>query len=744
MICDEWNNRVKKTRGGEKMPIFLQQKQLRKELDEYYSSYDTGEDMLLQKIKQAMLEHKNESSYSRKSLIHEIICNEGKVKLFRNTPLFFEFSSGRKRHTWGGWDSHVGAYLRESTADVWLNPYATALAKDREEGFMHGWNNPVGLDHHCAGYDNLLALGLNGIIAKAEENLSLCTDLRQIEFYKSVIRSNRALVLLAQRFSQEAEQMAKKSSKPQEKEHYEKIARTAKHIPAYPPKTFYEARNLIVFYRECVGAVEGIGISTFGHLDRLLYSYYIDDVKHKRISRNEAKQLISDLLIYTEVRFETNRFLRETSTTIELGGCDQNGNIIYNELTQIILESVIETRSIGTKINCRISSAHSDEFLRNIAKVQLLGLPCIMMHNDDVLIPARVKCGQEIEDARLYLGCGCHEIVLANTEVCTRADTFINLPRILLSALHDNLQTATFEEVYSAFLSSAYSYCNRVAQLKNTYEKYWCKYDPLPLYSSSLTGSIDSGRDVTEGGVKYNTTSLSMFGIATLIDSLYAVKRLVFEERKITLADLIVVLDNNFTDNEDLRGYIINKLPKHGTNDAMLNEFSAKVLYDISNMAGQSNARGGQYLPAVYPHDVYRVLGYKTGATPDGRLKGTAISRGVSPSEFIEVRSPLDILHSLKYIDFTRFGESFITELTLPQMLYSKDSENILVGIIKAFLDAKGSSIQFNLIDKNQLIEAKRNPEQYKNIYVRVCGYSALFVNLSDRIKDEIISRAVR
>ncbi|MBQ7049513.1 MAG: hypothetical protein IJN87_02695, partial [Firmicutes bacterium] len=192
------------------------------------------------------------------------------------------------------------------------------------------------------------------------------------------------------------------------------------------------------------------------------------------------------------------------------------------------------------------------------------------------------------------------------------------------------------------------------------------------------------------------------------------------------------------------RHYIIRKIPKHGTNDAAVNIFSAKVLEDISNIAGQTNARGGTYLPAFYPHEIYRHLGQKLGATPDGRLAGFALSRGVSPSEFIETESPLNIIHSLRDIDFTRYADSFITEITLPQMENNEQNKQILTAIILAFLDAEGSSMQFNLIEKDLLLAAKKEPEKHKNLLVRVCGYSAAFVTLAEEVQDEIIRRAVR
>lgn len=717
---------------------------LRRELDQYYSNFDSYEAHLLPELAERIAATKEDDSFARKAVQIEYMAQACPVHLFLHTPLFFEIASGRPRHSWGGLQSPVGTYLNRLTADRWLTPYADALQRDREEGFLHGWDNPVGIDHHCPGYDNLLALGVNGVIRKAEAALASCNDPQKQAFYQSVIRTNQALLTLADRFAEDARKLAAQTDDEENRAHYMRIAETAEFIPANPPRTFYEALEFIVFYRECVGSLEGIGFSTFAQLDRMLISYYLADLAAGRITREEAESLICDLLIYTDIRFETVRGYYETSTTIELGGCDRDGNIIFNDLTELILHAVMHVRSIGTKINCRISKRHPKEYLDLIARVQLSNLPCVMMHNDDVLIPARVKQGEAEEDARLYVGGGCHEIVLSNTEVCTRADTWISLPRLFLRTLRENLDCPAFEDLYKAFMADAKAYYARIVAIKNEGESHWCEFAPLPLYSSSLTGPLECGKDATEGGAKYSTTALSLLGAATLIDSLYSVKHLVFDEKKLTINELVQILDHNFENQYELHRYIIRKIPKHGTNNEILNAFSQQVLNDLSKIAGQTNARGGKYLPAFYPHDIYRTLGLITGATPDGRLANTSLSRGVSPSEFVESESPLDIIHSLRHIDFTQYADSFIAEITLPQMEQSEQNRIVLTAIMKVFLEAGGSSIQFNLIDRNLLLDARKHPELHPNLLVRVCGYSASFVHLNEETQCEIISRAIR
>ena len=716
------------------------------EFDDYYTNFDPCTSSLLAKTDALAAETAGESSYSRKAAMHEMLARECPVHLFRETPFFFEISSGRGRYTWGGLQSPVGSYFHDRSANEWLNLYAAETEADRRNGYLYGWNNPVGFDHHCPGYDKILSLGILGILRQAEDALASCTNEKQQDFYRAVIRSNRALLVLAGRFADEAVRLAENASDEAEAAHYRKIADAAAWVPANPPRTLYEGLCTVLFYRECVGSLEGIGFSTFGQLDRMLYPLYRADLEAGRTTPEEAFALFCGLLLYTEVRFDAARGYHETSTTIELSGCDRAGTVVYNELTALILDAVAAVRSINTKINCRISKAHPTEYLEKIAALQLSDLPTLMMHNDDVLIPGRVNCGQDIEDARMYAGGGCHEIVLQGTEVCTRADTWISMPRLLMGTL-ERLTAADcpdYDTFYREHLADVSRYYERIVGLKNKYEEQWSRFDPLPLYSSSLTGPLETGLDLTEGGAKYNSTALSMVGTATLIDSLYALKRIVFEEKTVSLDRFREILAGNFAGEEVLRQYIREQLPKHGTGHAELDAFSAGVLEDLSGMAGQTNGRGGKYLPAFYPHDMYNPLGALLAATPDGRLAGTPLSRGVSPSEFVETESPLDLIHSLKAIDFTKYADSFCAELTLPAMDKTESNIGILTAVIRAFLDAEGSSLQINMIDRKALENARLHPEQARNLVVRVCGYSAVFVYLSPTVQDEILHRAIR
>lgn len=713
---------------------------LRREFDEFYAAFDDGVERFRALVPVWKAESAALDKYARKARLIRRLCELAPVHVWRNTPLFFEACAGKKRHTWGGWC--IGLDDEE-----WKQPYLKELEWDRENGFLWNWANPVGMDHHCPDYDRFLRLGGKGLIREAEAAAERETDEGKRAFYAAAADANRSLLLLAERFSAEARRLAAEAPDEETRAHYAEIADTAARVPAEPPRTFREALNAVFFYRENLCALEGFGVSTFAQMDRYLWPYYEADRKAGRVTPEEAKKLFGDLLLYTAARFEIwGETFYETSTTIELGGCDREGNVVYNELTRLILEAAEETEavaSVNTKLNCRVSSRHPREFFKRIAAMQLKNMTCLMLHNDDVIIPARVRHGQEEADARLYVGCGCHEVVLSGSEVCTRADTWLNVPRILLKTLSEHTDAPDWESFYHAFLEDLQAYHVHIEETKNKYEAHWSEHSPLPLYSSSFASCIEKGKDVTEGGAKYNSTALSMTGAATAVDSLYTIRKYVFESGKLTLAELLEQTRTNFAGSEPLRQSILRGIAKYGSDDAEMNGFAARVLHDMSGVSGRKNARGGLYYPAFYPHSIYVALGEKTPATPDGRPAGLPLSRGGGPSE-TTVCSPTDILRSVRQIDFTDYTDSFVLDVGLPEMRPTPENVENVTAIIEGFLAAGGSAMQFNMLRREDLLDARAHPERHANLYVRVCGFSARYTSLSDDLQREILNRAIR
>ena len=711
------------------------------EMEHFYENLDTERDMLRALADDMHAQHKHESAFVQKTELIRILAEKSTVHVFRYYPFWFQFSAGRIRKTWGGFMG-LGAYLHNTNGGASLQAFSKAFAADREQGFVHNWNNPVGLDHHALHYEMILKLGLSGLREQVRAARAACTDEAKFPFYNAAEETLNILCALSRRFADRAEKMLETETDTRARENLKRVAEAAKRVPEQPPQTFYEALAAIVFCRECVGTLEGIGVSTYGRLDLLLQPYYAKDIADGTLTEAQAVDLIEQLLLYTAVRFDENNKQEETSTTIVLGGCDADGNPVYNEVTKLILRAEKECRVANVKLDARVSKAHPAEYIEELCKVQAADLPVLVFMNDDTHIAARVKYGQDIRDVRDYVAGGCHEYVLGGTEMCTRADTWINLPRILLETMRKKTYDS-FEALYSETIADVRAYHEKLVAAKNAFEVHWVEYNPMPLYSTMTLDCVAKGIDITAGGARYSSTALSMMSPATFVDSLYTVKTLCFDEKRLTLTDLLQVLDHDFAGNEELHDRIVRKLPKYGSGNEALDAFSAQVLHDLSGVSGQTNGRGGKYYPAFYAHDVFRALGERTGATPDGRKKGTPMSRGASPSEFLSNITPTEILRSAAEIDFTDFTDSFALEITLPVM-NEAIGVNVLKSLVNSFLEAGGSTLQFNMLNTERLLEAQKHPEQHRDLLVRVCGYSYYFVNLAKNVQDEVIARTIR
>jgi formate C-acetyltransferase len=726
-----------------------------RELAEYYSRPVPDLGGILQKIRDYCERHGDESACTKKSLIHEIIAGDCSLALFPHFPFFWEVSTGRERCNWGH-SSPLSSYLKDSSAGIWIEPYQRELQRYINAGLFRG-RFPVSYDHHCPGYDLILEKGLAGLIADARERLDSAETPAERDFLEALIRSNKALINLAGRFSREAENLLAGGQDEEGRTNLRRIAAAARRVPENPPETFYEAIAVILFIRETYGSLEAFGQSSFGHIDRLLYPYYERDLREGRISREEALTLIHALLAFTDAKFGINDgFFRETSTTIVIGGCDRRGAAVFNEVTRMLVEACIENRYIGTKIIARISSRHPEGYFSLLAEFCASCANILVMPNDDTLIPANRRWNKALEDARLYIGGGCHEMVLANTEVNTRADSWINLPALFLRTMAPRQDFSDlpelesggafpdFESFYAACMDNVQRFHNCIAALKEKYERQWNCFDAAPLYSASIADCIANARDLSAGGARYNSVSLSMVGAATFIDSLYTVKRVVYSEKRASLGELWNILSNDWQGGETLRLYILNKLPKYGTGNGELDVFADRVLRDLSKKAGQPNGRGGIVTPAFYPHDLFIAFGLDTMATPDGRRRGAYLSRGIAPSEFADVQSVTDVIRSLNNFDLSLFPESMATEITLPVSVSSRQGIASVSALIKTFAQSGGSTLQINVLDRETLIRARKEPEKHPNLVVRICGYSQTFNSLSEGQKDEVISRTIR
>lgn len=696
--------------------------------------------------------------YRRKALTYETAARRCDVHLFRHYPFYFETKTGRIRNWWG-FDGIGGWLMRQPVHHELADACAAWWKPCGDRGLSRG-SSILDLDHHCIGYDNVLALGLNGLIAKAEARLATATTERECAFLESTIIANRSLIALAGKFGAKARALLETETDSAVRARLARIAEVAMRVPAEPPATFYEALNTLLFMREASASLEGLGVSVLGHLDRMLGPYYQRDLEAGRITRAEAKDLMGAYLAMTDAKFEVDK-RHETSTTVVIGGCDAAGTPVFNDVTRMIVETYGELRLLNPKLNARISPHHPDAYIALLADLASMGTNVLALFNDDVLIAANVRQGKAEADARLYVAGGCQENMLQNTEINSRASIYLNLLHVfdmgfspedwrffteregIALARYDGC--STFSEFYAAFLHNLRAVLvAHIAQRTRSEMQGW-RYNPCPLHSATINDCIDNAQDMMEGGARYSASSVSLIGVGTLIDSLFAVRRLQFGQNPMPLCQLKEILAANFDGEETLRQFILTRIPKFGQRDAEMQAFAAAVFSDLAGVSGgHANGRGGTYEPSVFVYRLFVEMGKRTGATPDGRKAGAYLSQGMSPSPNACGRGlgVGEILSALEPLDLAVYPVSAVLDLKLPVSRGHSLAPTVM-PIIKRFLDVGGSVLQLNVVDPEVLLEAKEHPERHPDLVVRVSGYSARFAALSEEIRQEVIDRAL-
>jgi len=730
------------------------------EMDAFYATYPVDVTALFRKMDETSARHPEWGPCRRKALIYETAAARCHVHVFRHYPFYYELVSGRNRRQWGL--GGIGSWLLQQDRQRALSEHAAAWADAcAERGLSHNYGPVLDLDHHCVGYDNVLRLGLTGLIAQSEQRLERTTDARERDFLEATIIGNRSLIRIAERFAQVAQSMAKEEADPHIVQRLHRIAATARRVPAEPPCTFYEALNSILFMREISGSLEGIGESILGHVDRMLGSYLERDLQAGRITMEEAGDLIQAFLALTDVKFNTRHEPRETSTTVVIGGCDRDGRPVFNDMTRLILEAYDELRLVNPKLNARLSPRHPAEYHHLLAGLAAAGTNVLALFNDDVIIEANSRMGKAVEDCRLYVGGGCQENVLQNTEINSRASVYLNLAHVFLMGffpqqwewytaqrgidLRAYEGALTFDALRRRFLANLKAVANDHIDVRNGTEKEGWWWNPCPLHSSTMDDCIENARDMMAGGTRYAGASVSLIGVGTLLDSLYAVKQLVFDDRHVTLRELGDILEADFEGYERLRQYMVRRVPKYGRDNETMGAFSAELFADLARVtSGRPNTRGGRYEASLFVYRAFVRMGTQTSATPDGRRAGEPLSPGMSPSPLAlgDSTSIGTLLSAVQPLDLTAYPVVAVLDMKLPWASAGLRPE-VIVPVIRRFLDVGGSVLQLNVVDPVALQEARAHPERHADLVVRVSGYSARFTTLPVELQDEIIARAM-
>ncbi|NHI93998.1 MAG: hypothetical protein EAX96_16030 [Candidatus Lokiarchaeota archaeon] len=625
--------------------------------------------------------------------------------------------------------------------------------------------------HLSFGYEKILNLGYKGIIQEAENfQLKLRHDNPEFEykfaFYEAIKIIYKAGIEFSRRHSELALIMSDQEKDPARKQELKLIAEVTRRVPEHPPSTFYEAVQAIWFTQNIANIIYYRSVLALGRLDQILYPYYKKDSENNMISKEIALELIEELnlkltwncrLLQEEYSMAANALGLNTQT-ITIGGIDLQGNDATNDLSYIFLQAQKNMKAITTDISIRIHKNTPKKFFLEALKV-FQTTSGLALYNDEVIVPALMKAGYTQEDARNYVIIGCVEPTSeGNTMACTGA-MFINLPGVLELVLNngyshcsrqiDGLQTGdpanfkTFEDLYSALKEQLRFNIEKSAKIAGIWEKESLKYCEQPFISASIDGCMQSGKDIHAGGAKYNFSSITAYGFATFVDSLFALKKFVFDEKNLPLTKFIEILNSNFEDNEELRQTLINKYDKWGNDKKEIDEFAQELwaLY-CNEVVKHKTMRGGRFNPGAYSMGLHVLEGFLTIASADGRKAYQPISNSLSPVNQVEKNGTTAILKSISKLNYELATNGVAVNIRFHPLSVKGDEKlEKYYNLIDTYFKLGGMQVQPNVVSTEVLRDAQKHPENYPDLLVKIGGYNALFVDLGSPIQNDIIDR---
>jgi formate C-acetyltransferase len=619
-------------------------------------------------------------------------------------------------------------------------------------------------------YEALFRSGLEGRIRFAEERLqeidrNVPEDyIDQKEFLQSVVIVLKAVVRFAERYADLAREKAGAEQDPVQREKYEAIVRTCERVPAHPPRTFREALQFFFFIhlaRYLEYSTLGIGI----RIDYLFGPYYEKDVKENRLTRGEAMDLLQLLWVkFLELGIVWSPLVTSiyggvaSLQAITIGGTDRQGRDVTNELSYLVLETAKTMRTIEPSIALRVHDRTPQELLSEAVDVIRTGIGYPSLFNDEVLIPLLSKWGVPEEDAKAYAVSGCVYMEIPGKNITRRVVAYLVLAKCLWWALNrgvdprsgeqrgrvtpDPASFRSWEDVLQAYLAQVRFFTTKVAQLENTCRELYAKYCPRPFYSAVVDGCIEQGKERTRWVYPSMVHDMVVvIGTTNVADALSAIHKVVFQDQLVSLPELIAIMDMNWEGKEDLRRACL-AAPKYGNDDDGADRIAREVHYrteqvmeTVKDRFGFSMRGDGSAVSATYG------LAADTPATPDGRRAGDPFADStLAPQQGMDQKGPTAVLNSAAKIEALETYNHLLNQKFLPQFLEG-DMKPVFLDYLKTWKEKKIPHIQFNVVDRQTLVDAQHYPEKYGDLIVRVAGYSAYFVQLSKGLQDSIIDR---
>lgn len=575
-----------------------------------------------------------------------------------------------------------------------------------------------------------------------------------------------AICIYARRHAAAARELASKEPDPVRREELCRIAEVCEWVPENPPRNFWEALQAYWFVH--VGVITELNTwDSFcpGRLDQHLYPFYKKGLEEGTLTEDEARELLQCFWIKFNNHPAPPKVkvtAAESSTytdfaNINLGGLTPGGQDAVNDLTYLILDVIDEMRLVQPSTNIQLSAKNPDRFLKRALKIVREGWGQPSVFNADTVVQELLRQGKSVEDARCGGTSGCVETGAFGKESYILTG-YLNLPKILELALFDGADMRTgkqvgprtgnassfrsFDEVWNAFRTQLNYFVDVKIRGNNVIERIFARHMPAPFLSSIIDDCIAKGKDYNDGGARYNSTYIQGVGIGTITDSLSAIKHHVFEWKNITMDRLLDVLRHNFQGAEEIRHILLEETPRYGNDDDRADDIMRKVFLAFFNeVDGRPNTKGGHHRINMLPTTCHVYFGSVTGATPDGRYAWQPLSEGISPVQGMDRRGPTAALKSAGKMDHVLTGGTLLNMKFTPSLLEGEEGITNLAHLVRAYFKLGGHHIQFNVVSAETLRDAKRHPDRYRDLIVRVAGYSDYFCDLPGALQDEIIAR---
>ena len=575
-----------------------------------------------------------------------------------------------------------------------------------------------------------------------------------------------AAILFAERHADMAEKMAEEERNPQRKAELRKIADVCRWVPAHAPRDMQEAIQMYWFvHLGTVTELNGWDCMNPGHIDQHLYPFYEKGLKEGTLTRDKAKELISCLWIKFNnqpappkvgiTALESGTY--NDFTNINIGGIDREGKDAVNDVTYMILEVQEELHELQPGLSIHVAKVNPDEFVMAGARVIRQGHGYPSCFNPDVYTKELIRQGKTVEDANEGGCSGCIEVGAFGKEAYILTG-YLNTPKILEITLNNGIDPMTgkklgletgdprtfktFDELYEAYHKQMVHFVDMKLAVNNYIERMFSLYAPATFLSLFIDDCISKGKDYYSGGARYNTTYIQCTGLGTITDCLSTLKKHVFEDKKFTMDEILAAVSRNFEGNEKMRQFIINRTPFFGNDDDYADTIAVKVYDDLVRaIEGHPNTRGGKTQLNMLSTTCHNYFGSVCGASVNGRLAKFAISDGTSPAHGADTNGPTAVIKSLGKLDQTKSGGTLLNVRFVPSLLKRDEDLKKLVSLIRAYFNMGGHHIQFNIVDTQTLLDAQKEPESYKDLLVRVAGYSDYFNDMTEQLQNEIIAR---